>query len=251
MGVDDPVGAISVHGVNGLWGVLSVGIFANGKYGLGFNGVERAAYDKNPAVLEDGVRGILFGDASQLMAQLCEVATVAIFGFAMAYVWFKLSDFITPLQVNRKQGRSSSPDRIARLPRLRVERNVSETEFRQSFHRRIRCSASRPPATYKNSSGYRLAGEIPARLGRGGYAWPAPKSGYFLGRSRWRITAASLTRGPFLRAAAVLRRRDAVVEPDQGFADCGGAPVPASCGTLGRRESMAVARAPTPSSKKL
>src|SRR4030095_14295263 len=29
--VDDPVGAISVHGANGLWGVISVGLFADGK----------------------------------------------------------------------------------------------------------------------------------------------------------------------------------------------------------------------------
>src|SRR6185369_14908946 len=43
-GIDDVVGAISVHGVNGLWGVISVGIFANGQYGAGWNGVVREAF---------------------------------------------------------------------------------------------------------------------------------------------------------------------------------------------------------------
>src|SRR5947207_2518532 len=33
--VDDPVGAISVHGTNGLWGVLSVGLFADGTSNYG------------------------------------------------------------------------------------------------------------------------------------------------------------------------------------------------------------------------
>ena len=37
--LDDPVGAISVHGVCGTWGVLSVGLFADGTYGDGWNGV--------------------------------------------------------------------------------------------------------------------------------------------------------------------------------------------------------------------
>ena len=42
MKVDDPVGAISVHGTNGLWGVISVGLFADGKsnYGGSWDGVD-------------------------------------------------------------------------------------------------------------------------------------------------------------------------------------------------------------------
>jgi Amt family ammonium transporter len=101
-GIDDPVGAISVHGMNGLWGLIAVGIFANGKYGAGWNGVIR------PEVLEgvakdlgyDGVRGLLYGDASQLFAQLLSAGVVIVFGLAMAYVWFKLSNLITPLRVS-------------------------------------------------------------------------------------------------------------------------------------------------------
>src|ERR1700741_4316735 len=78
-GVDDPVGAISVHGVNGLWGVLSVGIFATGEYGAGWNGVVR------PEMIEkygsDGVRGILYGDASQLWMQSIDCLVVCVFRF--------------------------------------------------------------------------------------------------------------------------------------------------------------------------
>ena len=36
--IDDPVGAISVHGVNGAWGVLALGLLADGSYGQGDNG---------------------------------------------------------------------------------------------------------------------------------------------------------------------------------------------------------------------
>jgi ammonium transporter, Amt family len=105
VGVDDCVGAISVHGVNGLWGVISVGLFANGKYGAGWNGVIRKQFDENLAtdgVITDGVRGLFYGDASQLMAQLLDAAVVAVFGFAMAFVWFKLSNLITPIRVPRE-----------------------------------------------------------------------------------------------------------------------------------------------------
>jgi Amt family ammonium transporter len=59
--IDDPVGAIAVHGMNGAWGVLSVGLFANGAYGDGLNGVAGP------------VRGLFFGDPGQLWAQVCGV----------------------------------------------------------------------------------------------------------------------------------------------------------------------------------
>jgi Amt family ammonium transporter len=99
-GVDDPVGAISVHGINGLWGVLSVGIFANGDYGAGWNGVVRDSMVKLYGA--DGVRGLLYGDFSQFVAQALDCAVVAGFGFCFAYVWFKLSDKITPIRVAKE-----------------------------------------------------------------------------------------------------------------------------------------------------
>src|SRR5207247_1557704 len=65
--VDDPVGAISVHGVNGLWGVLSVGLFADGtaNYGGSWNGVS------------GNVAGLLHGGgAGQLVAQIIGCLTL-------------------------------------------------------------------------------------------------------------------------------------------------------------------------------
>jgi Amt family ammonium transporter len=96
-GVDDVVGAISVHGINGLWGVLSVGIFATGEYGAGWNGVVRDAYVKGYGA--DGVRGLLYGDFSQFIAQCVDAAVVALVGFGLAYIWFKFSNLITPIRV--------------------------------------------------------------------------------------------------------------------------------------------------------
>ena len=97
VGVDDVVGAVSVHGINGLWGVISVGIFATGEYGAGWNGVVRDAYVKGYGA--DGVRGLLYGDFSQFIAQCLDAAVVATLGFVMAYAWFKISDMITPIRV--------------------------------------------------------------------------------------------------------------------------------------------------------
>ena len=71
--VDDPVGAISVHGTNGLWGVISVGLFADGT---------------------NGVKGLFYGDPTQLVAQLIGVATLCGFVFSLSYIANRIIDVV-------------------------------------------------------------------------------------------------------------------------------------------------------------
>jgi len=64
IGIDDPVGAISVHGVNGAWGCLSLGLLADGTYGDGYNGVS------------GNVIGLFYGGGfKQLIAETIGVTT--------------------------------------------------------------------------------------------------------------------------------------------------------------------------------
>jgi Amt family ammonium transporter len=88
--VDDPVGAISVHGANGLWGVISVGLFADGtsNYGGSWNGVNGS------------VRGLFYGDPGQLVAQLIGVGTLLGFVFGLSYLANWLIDVIVGQRVS-------------------------------------------------------------------------------------------------------------------------------------------------------
>ncbi|BCZ49339.1 ammonium transporter [Clostridium gelidum] len=86
--LDDPVGAISVHCVNGLWGVLALGLFADGSYGDGINGVA------------GGVTGLFFGDASQFVAQLIAVVVLFVWGFGVSYIFFKILDKVWGIRVS-------------------------------------------------------------------------------------------------------------------------------------------------------
>jgi ammonium transporter, Amt family len=89
--IDDPVGAVSVHGVNGAWGVFALGLFADGTYGDALNGVEGC------------VTGLFYGNASQLAAQcigiLANIGYVGLIG----YVVFKLMDVTIGLRVDPEQ----------------------------------------------------------------------------------------------------------------------------------------------------
>lgn len=82
--IDDPVGAVSVHGCNGMWGVLSIGLFADGTYG--------------------GIKGLLFGGGfGQLGAQAIGVLTILLIIFPFAFIIFKLIDATIGLRVSAKE----------------------------------------------------------------------------------------------------------------------------------------------------
>jgi Amt family ammonium transporter len=80
--VDDPVGAVSVHGVCGAWGILSLGLFADGTYGDKWNGVEGT------------VTGLFYGDGGQFLAQVINIFVNFIFVFVSAYLVFKLIEVV-------------------------------------------------------------------------------------------------------------------------------------------------------------
>jgi Amt family ammonium transporter len=74
--IDDPVGAISVHAICGIWGALALGLFADGSYGDGWNGVAGP------------VRGLLYGDAGQFASQLIGVVVNIVVVFGLSRVFF-------------------------------------------------------------------------------------------------------------------------------------------------------------------
>jgi Amt family ammonium transporter len=106
-GIDDPVGAISVHGVNGAWGVLAVGLFADGTYGAGWNGVGATEYLGTTGAALKGVTGLFYGDSKQIIAQLLEVVAgigwnVAVGGFFFWLIGKVLGSNRVPPEVEKE-----------------------------------------------------------------------------------------------------------------------------------------------------
>jgi Amt family ammonium transporter len=86
--VDDPCGAISVHGVCGAFGVLSVGLFADGTYGNGWNGVPGT------------VKGLLYGGGSQLVAQVMEVVAGFLWPVGITFLIFTVAKRFMAIRVS-------------------------------------------------------------------------------------------------------------------------------------------------------
>ncbi len=93
MNIDDPVGAVSVHGVCGIWGVISVGLLADGKsnFAGAWNGVNGS------------VTGLFYGgDAGQLVAQLIGVSTLIGVVFSASLVLYLVVDLFVGQRASAK-----------------------------------------------------------------------------------------------------------------------------------------------------
>ena len=86
--VDDPCGAVSVHGLGGSWGVIALGLFADGTYGTGWNG--------QPGE----VTGLFYGDAGQLGAQVISLAVCFALGFGITMILFGAYKMFTSMRVS-------------------------------------------------------------------------------------------------------------------------------------------------------
>jgi Amt family ammonium transporter len=113
--IDDPVGAISVHGVCGILGVLAIGLVANGKYGIdaggagiGWNGTTTSVKDG----VAEGVTGIFYGGngAGQFLSQLAGALTICIVMGGIVFAFFKVQSLLTKGGI-----RSDEEDEIAGL----------------------------------------------------------------------------------------------------------------------------------------
>ena len=83
--VDDPVGAVPVHGLNGIWGTASIGLFGKEALGLSHNGL------------------FYGGGLTQLGIQLLGAITVVAFVLVGMGIIFKLIDITVGLRVSTKE----------------------------------------------------------------------------------------------------------------------------------------------------
>jgi Amt family ammonium transporter len=97
--VDDPCGAVSVHGYCGWLGGVCVGLFADGKYGTGWNGTGATDYLGTKGANLLGVTGLMHGDSSQFIAQLIGSTVCVVWSFGLTFIVFKVINGIKSIRV--------------------------------------------------------------------------------------------------------------------------------------------------------
>ena len=81
--IDDPVGAVSVHMANGIWGTIAVGLFSNGTDGVG--------------------KGLFYGGGfGQLGVQLLGIISIDAFVVIVMFIAFKIIDATIGLRVSQE-----------------------------------------------------------------------------------------------------------------------------------------------------
>ncbi|MGF1569843.1 MAG: ammonium transporter [Nodosilinea sp.] len=89
--IDDPVGAISVHLVNGVWGTLAVGLFANGN-------------NFTQAGAEDAYRGLFYGGGvAQLGAQIIGILSIGLFTVVLSSIFWQILRSVFGLRVTAEE----------------------------------------------------------------------------------------------------------------------------------------------------
>jgi ammonium transporter, Amt family len=83
--IDDPVGAVPVHGMNGFWGTIAVGLFGKESLGLAHSGL------------------LYGGGLKQLSIQILGVLSVIVFIIVGMSIVFKLIDVTIGLRVSREE----------------------------------------------------------------------------------------------------------------------------------------------------
>jgi Amt family ammonium transporter len=113
--LDDPTAAVAIHGISGLWGLLALGIFADGSSGQGWNGVGARDYLD---IAGQGVSGLLVGAGfqpdwpQQFYAQLVGAVALLIWAFALSWMVFRMADNLA----RRVAGLRSRVEEMAEQP---------------------------------------------------------------------------------------------------------------------------------------
>jgi ammonium transporter, Amt family len=90
--IDDPIGAVPVHGICGIWGTLSLGLFACGKYGA-----------TGPLTADNSapLKGLFYGGGTQvLVAQALGSLIITLATFSVAYVVMVIVNATRTLRVS-------------------------------------------------------------------------------------------------------------------------------------------------------